>query len=86
MVYVDVATSLSTDYFLLLRRFIGLYGKPRRIFSDNGTNFVEAEWELREAVEQLHNSPAAAAFVKREAIEGHFSQQEARISVELTNL
>lgn len=70
---MDVATSLSTDDFLLLlRRFIGLYGKPRRIFSDNGTNFVGAERELREAVDRLHNSPAAAAFVKREAIEWHF--------------
>jgi len=72
-VYLDVATSLSSDDFLLImRRFISLYGKPVHMFSDNGTNFVGAERELREAVEQLHASTEANDFLKKERIQWHF--------------
>ena len=53
-VYLDLSTSLSTeDFLLVLRRFVGLYGRPRSIHSDNGTNFVGAERELREEVQKL---------------------------------
>jgi len=72
-VYLDVATSLSSDDFLLIfRRFISLYGKPAHMFSDNGTNFVGAERELREAVEQLHSSTETNEFLKKEGIQWHF--------------
>ena len=72
-VYLDVATSLSTDDFLLLlRRFIGLYGKPKKIFSDNGTNFVGADRELREAVEALQRSEGVNQFLQHEGIDWHF--------------
>ena len=34
---------LSTDYFMIaLKRFIARRGRPVRIYSDNGTNFVGA--------------------------------------------
>ena len=47
-VYLDLAKSLATeDFLLILRRFVGLYGRPRSIHSDNGTNFVGAERELQ---------------------------------------
>lgn len=50
-VNTDLAKSLSTeDFLLVLQRFLGLYGRPRCIHSDNGTNFVGAERELREVL------------------------------------
>lgn len=42
-VHFDIVTSLSTDAFLRsLERFIYTEGRPKNIFSDNGTNFVGA--------------------------------------------
>jgi hypothetical protein len=38
---------------LCFTRFKSLRGKPAVIYSDNGTNFVAAERELREALEEL---------------------------------
>lgn len=47
-VHLDVVTDLSKDSFILaLRRFVARRGKPRCIFSDNGTNFVAASSELK---------------------------------------
>ena len=71
--YVDLVPSLSSDDFLLaLRRFIGIYGRPTRMHSDNGTNFVGAERELREAVDQLHASPELPLFFKDRGINWTF--------------
>ena len=42
-VHSEVVTSLTTEAFLAaLRRFIAHRGKPRTIYSDNGTNFQRA--------------------------------------------
>ena len=41
-IHIEIAYSMSTDSFLfVLRKFIDRRGKPRRILSDNGANFVE---------------------------------------------
>ena len=70
---MDLATSLSTaDFLLVLRRFIGEHGTPTDIYSDNGTNFVGAERELREAVEALHADPKAKLGMEKEGIRWHF--------------
>ena len=56
-VYLDVATSLSTDAFLLvLRRLISTHGQPKHIRSDNGTNFVGAERELKDMIDRWRNN------------------------------
>ena len=51
-VHIEIAHSLDTSSFLnALRRFISRRGTPEMIRSDNGTNFVGGERELREALE-----------------------------------
>ncbi|XP_057367043.1 uncharacterized protein LOC130688067 [Daphnia carinata] len=53
-VHLEVANGLSMKEFLLcFSRFVSLRGKPKVVYSDNGTNFVAAEQELRQALEEL---------------------------------
>ena len=53
-VHIEVAHSLDTDSFLhALRRLITRRGQVREIRSDNGTNFVGARRELREAINEM---------------------------------
>nr|CAH7746010.1 unnamed protein product [Callosobruchus chinensis] len=48
-VHLELVTDLSKDAFIsALRRFVARRGKPSQIFSDNGTNFVASNSELRE--------------------------------------
>ena len=50
-VHIEVAQSLDTDSCLqAISRFIARRGKPREIWSDNGTNFVGANREFREYI------------------------------------
>ena len=47
-VHIDVVTDLTTEAFITcLRRFVSRRGTPSLIMSDNGTNFVGANSELR---------------------------------------
>ena len=72
-VYLDVAASLSADDFLLtFRRFIGIYTRPQHMYSDNGTCFIGAERELREAVDALHASETAQEFMRAHRIKWSF--------------
>ena len=53
-VHLEVVNSLETDTFILaLRRFIGRRGNIRLLRSDNGTNFVGTERELRKSIEDM---------------------------------
>ncbi|GFX15808.1 integrase catalytic domain-containing protein [Trichonephila clavipes] len=46
-IHLELVASLSTDSFLLaLRRFISRRGRPKVIYSDNGSNFRGAFQEL----------------------------------------
>ena len=46
-VHVELAGDLTTDRFLMaLRRFISLYGTPKKMVSDNGSNFIGAAREI----------------------------------------
>jgi transposase InsO family protein len=48
-VHIELVTSLTTEAFMAaLRRFIARRGKPRTIYSDNGTNFQGAANQLQE--------------------------------------
>ena len=66
-VHIEVAESLSTDSFICaLRRFIARRGSHVRIIrSDNGTNFVGADRELKREVDMLMESDSK---IFREAI------------------
>ena len=55
-VHIEIAHSLDTDSMLsALRRFISIRGCPEEIRSDRGTNFVSANKELSECIEQWND-------------------------------
>jgi hypothetical protein len=62
-VHLEVVPSLSTpDFLLAFRRFVARRGRPRHMWSDNGTNFVGAIRAFQGAVQPLVwqlNPPAA---------------------------
>ena len=72
-IFIDLVPSLSSaDFLLALRPFIGIYDTPTRVFSDNGTNFVGAERELREASDELYASADLSEFFRTKRIEWLF--------------
>ena len=55
-IHIEIAASMDTDSFLnALRRFIARRGQVTQLRCDNGTNFVGAERELREALTEIKN-------------------------------
>ena len=67
-------TSLETSSFInALVRFIARRGNPKQIRSDNGTNFVEADRELRKAVKQLNKDPIMQRMCLQREIEWVFN-------------
>ena len=72
-VHLEVSHSLDTSSFLqALSRFISRRTKPSEIWSDNGSNFVGAERELRTAVRQFDTSDMHNAMLKHN-INWHFN-------------
>ena len=70
-VHIEVVTSLTTEAFLAaLRRFIARRGKPRTIYSDNGTNFQGAANELHEIYKMLQSTSQMARVQDFLATEG----------------
>ncbi|KAK3708359.1 hypothetical protein QZH41_004261 [Actinostola sp. cb2023] len=52
-IHIEDVSSLETDTFIqALRRFMSVRGCPKEIWSDNGTNFVGAEKEIRRSIQQ----------------------------------
>jgi transposase InsO family protein len=70
-VHIEVVTSLTTEAFLAaLRRFVTRRGKPRTIYSDNGTNFQGASNQLHEVYKMLQSSSQMARVQDFLATEG----------------
>ncbi|XP_011883943.1 PREDICTED: uncharacterized protein LOC105571080 [Vollenhovia emeryi] len=68
-IHLEVVSDLTTEGFLgALRRFSARRGLPERIYSDNGTNFVGANHQLRELY-VLFNSEEHKAKTNRFASE-----------------
>ena len=54
-VHLEVARSLETDdLILVLMRFVNRRGHVKELRFDNGSNFVGADLEIKEATEQIH--------------------------------
>ncbi len=65
-VHIEVADSLDPDSCInALRRFISRRGQVSVMLSDNGTNFVGAERELREALSNLNHSIIENAMLQK---------------------
>ena len=55
-VHLEVARCLETDDFILLQmRFLNRKGHVKELRSDNGSNFVGADREIKEAIYQIDN-------------------------------
>ena len=51
-VHLEIAHSLETDSFIMaMRKMMARRGKPRNIYSHNGTNFVGAKRELKQCLD-----------------------------------
>jgi hypothetical protein len=76
-IHLEVTHSLSTDSFLMaLMRFVGRRGPPESFFSDNGSNFVGAEAELRKLVQGLDQERISSGLLYHK-IDWHFNPPEA---------
>ncbi|KAL7846665.1 hypothetical protein SRHO_G00216450 [Serrasalmus rhombeus] len=72
-VHIEVAHSLDTDACInALRHFISRREQVSVIRSDNGTNFIAAERELREAMQNMNDSKIKEGMLKR-GIEWNFN-------------
>jgi len=72
-VHIEVLHSLDTDSFIsALQRFICRRGQVKEIRSDNGTNFVGAEKELRTAILKWNNDKIDN-FLRQKTIQWRFN-------------
>ena len=76
-VHIEVTHSLDSNSFLMaLHRFMARRGKPTKIISDNGTNFVAADRELAEEIQAINSRKLRDELVL-EAIEWQFNPPHA---------
>ena len=80
-VHIEPVTDLTTVAFIAtLRRFIARRGKPKKIWSDHGTNFVGAARELKELYAYLRNAEnqnSIATLCSQQGIEWTFTPEHA---------
>jgi hypothetical protein len=72
-VHIEVAFSLDTDSFInALRRFLSRRGQIKVIYSDNGTNIVGAEREIRNYINNWNQSKIGGLLTQK-GIEWQFN-------------
>lgn len=65
--HLEVVHSLSSDSCILaLRCFMGRRGKPRQMFTDNGTNFHGSRRELKDTWSTINKNTVAESFIDAE--------------------
>lgn len=65
-IHLEIAYSLDTDSCIhAIRRFVCRRGQVQHIWSDNGTNLVGAEKELKRALSSLNNDRIQGTLLKR---------------------
>lgn len=72
--HVELVSDLTTESFIAaLKRFISRRGKPTKLYSDNGTNFVGAKNEVSALCDYLQqNQDTFSNFCAMQGIEWHF--------------
>ena len=72
-VHIEIAHSVNTDSFLgAFSRFISRRGRPKKVYSDNGTNLKSGERELREMMHSWNQQKISKELLQSE-IEWHFN-------------
>ena len=72
-IHIEVLHSMNTDSFIsAFRRFQNRRGDTANVYSDQGTNFIGGERELREALEELDHNEIATQLAKHGA-DWHFN-------------
>ena len=71
-VHLEMAYGLDTDSFLkAFSRMVNRRGLPKEMLSDNGTNFVGANEELRELVKQMIKDGKVNDRLVKQGVKGH---------------
>jgi hypothetical protein len=71
--HLELVSELSTEaYIASLRRFIARQGLCNNIYSDNGTNFVGAEKELKKIIFEEESTESISSFAAQQGINVHF--------------
>ena len=72
-IHIEIADCLDTSSCIdAIRRFTARRGSVKELYSDNGTNLVGAEKELRRALEEL-NQEQTSNFCANRGIQWHFN-------------
>ena len=73
-IHLEAVTSLTSEAFIAtLKRFVSRRGFSSHMYSDQGSNFVGAEAELREFVERVNKSASVSSFLAERGIQWHFN-------------
>ena len=65
-VHLEVAKSLETDDFMLvLMRFLNRRGHVKELRSDNATNFVGADNEIRESIQKMDHGKVERQLIEK---------------------
>ena len=72
-IHLELVSDLSTEaYIVALRRFIARRGLCHNIYSDNGTNLVGAQTELKKIISDRDSTETISNFAMQQGINFHF--------------